>query len=270
MTPMKTRAYLIISMITLLLFMLVQTAAAQDIVAGVKPGDQFTYSVTGSYSSDASIDQVPSDVINAEATAYFRITIVNVSNPTVGYNWLWHFTNGTEQTGDGYNNLEIPSDYVGPFQLMVSANLTTDNNIHPHFGPATYFNETVTWAYSNYTRETNRLHTEATEANNQTTPIRYRTVNTDTYFDKQTGLLVQFDEQTSYQNPTFTTEITWKLAGQSAWTSTSSGSYPPQPFFTLPVIVTLVVVVVIVVIGLGLFVSSKRKAAKRRQLLKKK
>ena len=59
MTPMKPRAYLTISMIALLLFMLVQTAAAQDIVAGVKPGDQFTYSVTGSYSSDAPIDQVP-------------------------------------------------------------------------------------------------------------------------------------------------------------------------------------------------------------------
>ena len=59
---MKPRAYLIISMIALLLFMFVQTAAAQDIVAGVKPGDQFTYSVTGSYSSNAPIDQVPADV----------------------------------------------------------------------------------------------------------------------------------------------------------------------------------------------------------------
>ena len=97
---MKLKTNITIILIVSLFFMTIQTASAQDIVAGVKPGDQFTYSVTGSYSSDAPSD-LPAEVVNAAESVYFKVTIVNVSNPNVGYMWLWHFTNGTEQTGDG-------------------------------------------------------------------------------------------------------------------------------------------------------------------------
>jgi hypothetical protein len=270
MTPMKITAYITIILIASLLFVVVQTASAQDIVSGVNPGDQFTYSVTGSYSSDAPLANVPEEVINAAASAYFKITIANVSNPNVGYTWLWHFTNGTDQTGDGITNIEIPSENIGPFPLIVSANLTTDESIHPHFGPRSTFNETVMWTYTNYTRETNRLETQFVEQNNQTEVTKYRAVNRDTYFDKRTGMLVQLNDNTDYQNPTFTTTIAWKLIGQNVWTFASAGSYPPTPFFTLPVIIAIIIVIAILVVALGFVLSNKRRNAKRKQLLKKK
>jgi hypothetical protein len=273
MTPMKLTAYATLIMVpTLLLLAILPIASAQDvtIVAGVKPGDQFTYTVTGSYSSNAPLADVPAEVLNAAASAYFRITIVNVSNPNVGYTYVWHFTNGTEQNGDGITNLEIPSESAGPFWPIVSANLTTNEKIHPHFGDQSVFNETVMWTYSNYTRETNRLQTESQEFNNQTAVNKYRTVDSDAYFDKQTGMLVSLNDQTYYQSPTFTTTITWTLAGQTAWTFDSPGSYPPAPFWTLPVIIAVAIVIVILVVALGWFVSSKRAQARRRQLLKEK
>ncbi len=270
MTPMKLTAYLTILIISLLLVVSIQTAIAQDILVGLKPGDTFTYSVTGSYSSNAPITNVPNEVLNAEASDYFKVTVVNVSSPNIGYTWIWHFINGTEQTGDGINNIEFPSGSVGPFTLIVSANLTTNDSIHPHFGPPTKFNATFMYTYTNYTRETNQLHTKTQEASNQTSTIKYRTVDRDTYFDKQTGMLVYFNEQTNYQNPTFTTTITWKLLDQNVWTYNSAGSYPPEPFFTLPIIITIGVVVAIVVVIAGWFISNKRTATKRRQILHKK
>ncbi|MGE5637083.1 MAG: hypothetical protein ACM3WQ_00110 [Chloroflexota bacterium] len=270
MIPMKLIAYLTTFIIALLLVVTVQIALAQDISVGLKPNDTFTYSVTGSYSSNAPITDVPNEVLNAEASDYFKVTVTNVSSPNIGYTWLWHFINGTEQTGDGITNIEIPSESVGPFYLIVSANLTTNDSIHPHFGPTTKFNESFMYTYTNYTRATNQLHTQIQEANNQTSTIKYRTVDTDTYYDKLTGMMVYFNEKTNYQNPTFETTITWKLLGQNAWTYSSTGSYPPEPFFTLPVIIAIVVVVAILVVIVGWFISNKRSAARRKQLLHKK
>lgn len=271
MTPMKLKAYTTLIIIALMLMVVVRTGTAQDTVpVGVKTGDQFTFSVTGSYSANAPIDDVPSEVLNAQISVFFQITIVNVSSPNIGYTWVWHFTNGTEQKGDGITNIEVPSESVGPFTLVVSANLTTNDSIHPHFGPTTTFNETVMYPYMNYTRQANRLQTETQEANNQTSVIKYRTVDSDAYYDKLTGMLFQLEEATSYQNPSFTTSLSWKLSGTSAWNSDSAGSYPPAPFFSIPVIIAIGIAIAIVVVIAGWFVSNKRTNARRKQLLKKK
>jgi hypothetical protein len=265
---MKLRICLTIILIALLLLGVVRAASAQDIVAGVTAGNEFTYSVTGSHSSNDPGVQVPDEVLNAEATNYFKVTIDYVAGPEINYTWLWHFTNGTDQTGPGFLNVETTGN-TGPFWAIVSANLTTGELIHPHYGPdLSTFNETIMYTYTNYTRETNRLELQFAEQSNVTQAIR--TVHSDTYFDKQTGMLVQLNEETDYQNPAFTITLTWKLSGQSAWTYASTGSYPPAPFFTLPVIIAIVVVVAILVVALGMFLSNKRRKAKRKQLLKKK
>jgi hypothetical protein len=229
----------------------------------------FTYSVTGSYSSNAPIANVPEEVLNAQATAYFKVTILNVTGPEIWYDWSWHFSNGSAPINNSsVLNIETTGN-TGPFWPIVSANLTMGERIHPHYGPdLSAFNETVMYAYTNYTRETNRLELQFAEQNNVTQATR--TVHSDTYFDKQTGILVQLNEQSDYQNPAFTTTITWKLIGQSAWTYASAGSYPPAPLVTLPVIIAIVVVVAILVVALGMFLSNQRRKAKRKQLLKKK
>ena len=265
---MNHRLYaVIISLVALLLFGAMQSALAQDIVAGVKVGDEFTYSVTGSYSSGALLADVPEEVINAAASDYFKITIINVSDPDVGYTWLWHFTNGTDLNGEGNVNLETTGN-TGPFWPIVSANLTVDQRIHPHFVPPSTFNWTVRWTYTNYTRETNRLEIKSVEQKNETQAIR--TVHSDAYFDKRTGMLVQLDDRVDYQNPTFTTTISWKLRETNAWDSTSPGSSPPEPLFSLPVIIAIVVVLALVVAIGAWALSNQRTKARRKEILKKK
>jgi hypothetical protein len=265
---MKNRLTITIILMALLLSGIVQIALAQDIVAGVKPGDQFTYSVTGSYSSNAPIADVPEEVLAAQASEYFTVTIVNVSGPQIYYDWSWHFNNGSEPlSNSSMVDIEITAN-TGPFWPIVSANLTAGERIHPHLGPyLSTFNETVMYTYTNYTRETNRLERTSAEQNNVTQAIR--TVHSDTYFDRQTGMLVQLNDETDYQNPAFTTTITWKLSGQNVWTYASAGSYPPAPFFSLPVIIAIVVVVAILVVALGIVLSNKRRNARRRRLLGK-
>jgi len=266
---MKHRLYaLIISLAALLLFGAMLSALAQDeIVAGVKPGDVFTYDVTGSYPSNNPALNISQEIINAAASDYFRITIVNVSNPEVGYTWLWHFTNGTDQTGDGNLNLETTAN-TGPFWPIVSANLTLEDSIHPHFGPRSTFNETVRWAYTNYTRETNRLEIQTVEQQSETQAIR--AVHSDAYFDKRTGMLVQLEDRADYQTPAYTTIISWKLSETNAWDSTSPGSFAFEPFFSLPVIIAIAIVVALLV-AIGIWaLSNQRTKARRKELLKKK
>jgi hypothetical protein len=84
-------------------------------------------------------------------------------------------------------------------------------------------------------------------------------------------MLVQLNDVSNYQNPAFTTTITWKLRETNAWDSSSSGSFPIEPFFTLPVIIAIVVVVGVVVAVLGTWaVSNQRRKARQRAILKKK
>jgi hypothetical protein len=269
MTHMKLRMYIIAIMVALLLLMVFRTALAQEsIVSGLAPGNVFTYIVTGSYSSGAPIADVPDEVISAQATEYFKVTIVNVAGPEIGYSWFWQFNNGTSITNSSTLNIETVEN-TGPFWPIVSANLTAGERIHPQFGPdLSTFNETVMYTYTNYTRETNRLELTSAQQKNVTQAIR--TVHSDAYFDRQTGMLVQLNDETDYQNPAFTTTITWKLSGQNVWTYASAGSYPPAPLFSLPVIIAIVVVVAIVVVIAGWFVSNKRRNTRRKQLLKKK
>ena len=144
MTSMKLRMYITIIMVALLLLMVFRTALAQEnIVSGLAPGNVFTYSVTGSYSSNDPIAEIPDEVINAQATEYFKVTIVNVAGPEIGYSWFWQFNNGTSITNSSTLNIETVEN-TGPFWAIVSANLTAGERIHPHFGPdLSTFNETV-------------------------------------------------------------------------------------------------------------------------------
>ncbi len=271
MLPMKPRVYIIALVAALLLLTIPQTVFAQvpekPIAAGVAPGQQFTYGVTGTYPASIAESYIPQEVLSAQATQYFKVTILSVSGPEIGYAWSWHFNNGSDPLdGNATLNIETTTN-TGPFWPIVAANLSAGDMIHAHYAPDTStFNETIQYAYTNYTRATNRLETFTTETNNITT----RDVHSDAYFDKLTGMLVKLNDVTDYQDPVFQTTLTWTLLGQTAWTSTTVGSNPPVGFFTLPVIIAIAVVAAFAVVFGAWFASKKRRDARRRQLLRKK
>jgi hypothetical protein len=270
MTHMQTKAYITIVLMALLISGIIHVAAAQDIVAGVKPSDEFTYNITGIYPTNNPALFIPQEVIDAHETAYFKVLIDAVSGPKVNYTWSWYFSNGSNPLSQSdMVDLET-TENTGPFWAIVSANLTTQGRIHPHFGPdLSVFNETVKYAYTNYTRDANRLQLEFAYQNNVTGATCVE--STDTYFDKLTGMLVELNDQSVYQNPSYTTIITWKLAGTNAWSSSSIGSRPTEPFFTLPVITAIVIVAAVLVAGLAVFaVSNQRRKARQKAILRKK
>lgn len=274
MTHMQPRVYITIILMALLVSGIIHVSAAQDIVAGVKPGDVFTYDVTGSYPTNDPTLDIPREVIDAHATDFFTIVIDDVTGsvpgPEVGYTVYWHFNNGSETRNESRTvNLETTAN-TGSFWAIVSANLNTTQRIHPHFGPdLSVFNQTVKYTYTNYTRDTNRLQLEFSYQNNKT--LATLTETTDTYFDKQTGMLVQLTDQSDYHGPSYTTIITWKLRETNAWSSSSPGSFPIEPFFTLPVIIIIVVVIAVLVAVLAFWaVSNQRRKARQRAVLRKK
>jgi hypothetical protein len=266
---MKLRVCITIVMITILLFGVAKVAFAQDIVAGVAPGNEFTYTVTGTYPTDNPSLDIPQEVIDASTTLYYKVTIDSVSGPEIELSLEWKFTNGTILKNQSSVNIEIPGTGTS-FWAIVSANLTAGELIHPHFGPdLSVFNETVNWIYTNYTRQTNRLELKYVEQNNVTQATRQ--VDSDTYFDKFTGMLVQLNYETNYQNPTFRTTLTWKLVGQNVWDSTSPGSFAIEQFFSLPVIIAIVVVIAVLGVILAAWaVANQRKKARQKAILRKK
>ncbi len=273
MTAMLLRVYIITVMVALLLLTTVEAALAQftqeNLVAGVKPGDSFTYTATGTYPGELSPQSIPPEVLSAQATQFYRITILNVTGPEIGYAYSWQFNNGSNPIeGESRFNVET-TENSGGFWPIVAANITASERLYPHYAPdLRTFNETIKYTYSNYTRETNKLELQFAEQSNVTQAVRV--VHSNAYFDKLTGMLVRLDDETNYQNPTYTTTFAWILAGQTAWTYASAGSSPPESFFSLPVIIAIAVVVAIVVVIGGWFVAKKRRDARRKQLLRKK
>ena len=157
---------------------------------------------------------------------------------------------------------------TGPIWAIIPANLSKNDRIHPHYGPdRSTINETIKYLYTNYTRETNRLQLEFAYQNNVTQATKYE--RTATYFDRLTGMLVKLTDETSFRNPDFTTSVTWELLGQNVWTFASQGSYPPEPFFTLPVIIAIAIVVALLVAVLAVWVSNKKRKARQREILRK-
>jgi len=266
MTPMKSRPYIALVLMALLFSGIIQVALAQDILIGLKPGDQFTYKVTGSFSSNAPQDEIP-EVISASETEFFKVTIDSVTGYEISYTWFWQFRNGTSMTNSSMLNIETTGS-TGPFWAIIPANLTKNSRIHPHYGPdRSEINETVKYLYTNYTRETNRLQLEFAYQNNVTQATKFE--KTDTYFDRLTGMLVKLTDETNYQNPAFTTTVTWELIGQNVWTFASAGSSPPEPFFTLPVIIAIAIAVALLVAILAVWVSGKKKKARQKEILRK-
>ena len=205
---MKIRLYITIILMALLISGVVPIVLAQDIAAGLSPGYQFTYSVTGSYFTvDASVE-IPEEVINAQQSVYFKVMIDNVTGPDIGYSWLWHFANGTDKNGTGTLNLETTTN-TGPFWAIVPANLKAGERIHPNFGPDLTVSTRPLCGLIQTALETNYLELQIAYQNEAAQA--FKNVTSESYFDKQTGMLIQLSEKTVYQNPAFTTIITWKL-----------------------------------------------------------
>ena len=245
-----------ILLVVLLCALAFGVAFAQQRVPGVSVGNEFTYSEKSFWvSSDPNAPQ-PAGLADVNMTDYYRVTVTGVSGSNVSTHTRWHFTNGTDVEKDGSVSTET-TDYQGGFWAIIGSNLNATDRVHPNFNKdSSTINETVEWDYGGYQRQTNHLTLVFNSEKSDNPTSRY-TENVDTYFDRQTGALVQLEDNHAYSNPQTTLAVTWRLVSQNAWNGPDTDQFSP---ILLAGVVVAIVVVVIVLLLVVLFYRKKRLA----------
>ncbi len=202
--------------------------------------------------------QQPAGLSDINMTDYYRVTVTGVSGSNVTTHTRWHFLNGTDVEKDGSVSTETTA-YQGGFWVIIGSNLNVSDRVHPGSEQdLSTINETVAWDYSGYERQANHLSLAFTGETSDIAGSDY-TENVDTYFDRQTGALVQLEDNHAYSNPVTTIAVTWELISQNAWTGSELG-----PDWSLIAIIVAIVVVLIVALSVGL-VFRRRRVTGRKQ-----
>jgi hypothetical protein len=207
----------------LLSAMVVTAAAAQERTVGVAEGDWFTYEIDASWNSTDPNAPFPpqayGDWETMNGTEWAKITIGEISGTNISLQYLSHFKNGTEETGDGYIDIDTGDSANAAFTI-IAANLDINDNLYTSGNYSTWaINETITRTYPDGVRNTN--HVNMTFGNawavNETECHYYYYVNF--YWDKETGMLVEDSFAESNQTGEYLTtwSVTSTIKDSSAW-----------------------------------------------------
>jgi hypothetical protein len=183
--------------------------AQTQALPGVSVGDSFTYDSTISWNSTNPADVVPSYLI-AQNQTVLQFTVQLVTGSTAVLQDVWTYKNGTQQNST--DTVEVNSGITGGI-LLYAANLTAGSLLFPGATDLPYvINSTVFREYSGSFRETNHIEVNNTSIEGET--YSYLSL----YFDKQTGVLVEYyltSVYTAAPNQTITQHLLIK--GNSVW-----------------------------------------------------
>jgi len=104
-------------------------------------------------------------------------------------------TSGTEAEVDGFSDIDTGETTPSEVPPFISANLDSFDAINPSAPDPYYVNVTLVRDYTNSQRETNLLRFEETSVSSE---VGEYTRNSDYYFDKNTGVLVEYLFEFSY------------------------------------------------------------------------
>ncbi len=194
-------------------------SAPIPVAVGVHVGDTFTYRITGTseFAQLGTSDTPGFEQYNQ--TAYYKITITDVTGTNVSMDAVWRFKNGTEipykQTIDLSNGNK--TDSTG-YWAIYPADLGVNDKLRPRGYDQTHVNKTESRVYGEGSRDTNFwfINNEFYNTNDpsrQTLMYDYRNI----YFDKATGMMISYDEYMVYNNPQMQEVISWALMDTSVW-----------------------------------------------------
>jgi hypothetical protein len=215
--------YLTITLIVILVVAIVAAYYAtlpppKRATVGVQVGDSFTYSITGISTLQSEEATISPGFEQYNQTDYYRVSVAGITDTNVSLSTVWRFLNGTEVTGQQTINLTDGRGSVeNGFWAIYSANLKVGDPIRPVDDRLTV-NATDTKTYANSTRDRNYwfIENEFYDVNDPTQgTLRYDF--TAVYFDKATGMLVNLNNITAYNNPLKTEALTWKLISCTVW-----------------------------------------------------
>jgi len=249
---MKTRLYTIIFLIAVLCTVPVGAALAQNNASGVSVGNEFVYSLKSSWMSNDPNAAMPNGLADINLTDYYKVAVTAVSGANVSAHTKWYYTNGTDVETDGSVSTETTA-YQGGFWAIIAGNINKNDRVHPNSEhDQSTINETVMWDYQTCKRETNHLILDFSYEESDIPGSTY-TEHVSTYFDGQTGALVQLEDTHTYHNPDITLTVTWELVSQNAWNGPETSQVP-----TLPVIIAIVAVVLVVLLLAALVYRKRR------------
>jgi hypothetical protein len=198
---------------------------AKTAVVGVSQGDVFEYNMVSHWSS-LFTDTIPEELLELNQTEWLRVTVTGISGSQISTRVTTHYRNGTEISADGSCNIETGEGSGGP--PFIGANLGKNDLVNPSASESWYINETVTRTYKDGPRETNHLNLEYT--GNSSEIGEFNTVY-DYYFDKNTGVLVEYNSEFSYTGLTSIARST--LTSSSVWVIPEFPAFIILPVFMM-------------------------------------
>jgi hypothetical protein len=258
----KLAGVLPIVFLLLLTSTIVGVASAQTTagVPGVSVGDTFLYDGYYYWNSTNPADTPPASLSSNNASRLIVI-ITAVSGANVTLQETWTFQNGTSTAPYiSHAEVDIPAEQNDP--LVYAANLNVGDPLFPGISTYPYtVSETVYRSYGEGARETN--HVKANNTAIEGTLYSYL----DLYFDKQTGMAVEYSWTNVYSdtpNQALTQHIV--LNDTDAWTilhpvassspeETLSPSVSASPSGTNSPISTTLIITIIVAIGIVVVVA---------------
>jgi len=230
---------------------------ATDYTVGVKVGDWLKYGEINISWTGTGTE--PSSITEAKKIDWIKIEVKSVSGTNVTIETTGQYKNGTTTSS---LNSTVNVATGGYMALLIAANLEEGNNISQQFGSNIKINGTVTRTYCGASRSVNFV--------NITVSYGETTGTTIMYWDKATGVMVEFYVFSSQTTPTVPTTppvtptvqnitISYKATETNMWSSggiLSDIFNPTSPNFIYIIIGIAALVIVIV---LGVFIVRRRK-----------
>jgi hypothetical protein len=189
-------------------------------VVGVKVGDTFIYSLTGTVYLYAANATIPDSFNQFNNTNYYKVEVTAVNGTLVSIATEWRFNNGTSI--NNAQQIDLPSGNLtdaNGFWGIYNPNINKNDLIRPAGTDGITVNGTSEVDYPNSTRTSNywsiqHSFFDQNDPTLQTTLLQATSV----YFDKQTGIMLDLVSTEEYSNPAMATIVTWKLVASNVWT----------------------------------------------------
>jgi hypothetical protein len=193
----------------------------ETVVAGVVAGDVFTYDIRAYATIIDENATVPENFYELNMTEWYRVTITQVNDSEVSFSSTWRFSNGTEIDATGKVNIETGIGNSQDFWAIYASGLEAGDWSRPFGFNRQVINATEKRTYESGERETNSIRLENTfyetdDPTGNSTCESFRSI----YFDKQTGMLVEFVNSDFYSNPQLLLMLKWKIVDTNVWNIT--------------------------------------------------
>lgn len=187
-------------------------------LVGVQVGDTFTYNITGSCSASVPSAYYPG-FYELNQTKYYKVAVTAVEGSVVSLQTDWVFDNGTDipgqQTIDLSNGL-MTNDQG--FWGLYPSDLKVSDSIYPDMNESVPVNATTTQNWTSGSRTSLYYQVSTTQEYSQDpTQSTERYLVDSVYFDKQTGILTNFSEIQTYNNPEIELEVIYYLTSSNVW-----------------------------------------------------